>query len=429
MGRSRLATRVFSPPANVELAVGTQVRENLNLATVKTMNPVFQAPAYDLLLIFTAFQRNCIYASIIKELAGKYRIAVFPIDRDERTESRIGNTNRQFLELCASLGADLLDDQEEVTATIEILAQSNYRKEDIERINSKILADRTFWMSGVAMGNANYGHLYGKKIDKILVPDRRLYEHRIAEYGNDGVEFPDSMIQEVGIPYKKYPLFEKAVDVDYILANPTPFSFVTAQDRLDYLENVYRLAGKIVGRGEVIAFKPHNADERADYIVDGKILAVISSAPLRLLQGGIDAVARLIAGILPEGRVRDFFIGLSIAVVYRKIMNIVVWLRDLTPYHNLNLEVFLPRVRKGLITGRSNSIWHALFLKKPVWNCIDGDKPYFSETKMHRYAMTYLNVHGNHRNLDFDDRLYEIIGESTRNADLIAYLDRALSAK
>lgn len=389
------------------------------------MNDRSQEPDYDLVLIFTAFQRNCVYASIIKELGRKYRIAVFPIDRDERSLSRIGNTNRQFLELCTSLGAEIVGDKE-ITARLEILAQSNYRKEDIERINSKILADRTFWMSGVAMGNANYGHLYGKKIDKILVPDRRLYEHRLAEYGNDGVEFPNSMIQEIGIPYKKYPLFEKAVDVDYILANPTPFSFVTAQDRLDYLENVYRLAGKIASRGEVIAFKPHNADERADYIVDGKILAVISSAPLRLLHGGIDAVARLIARILPEGRVRDFFIGLSIAVVYQKIMDIVVRLRDLTPYHNLNLEVFLPRVRKGLITGRSNSIWHALFLKKPVWNCIDEDKPYFSQTKMHKYAMTYLNVHGNYAHLNFDEGLFGVIGDSCRNADLIQVLDNAL---
>ncbi|MCF8176964.1 MAG: hypothetical protein K9J74_00500 [Sulfuritalea sp.] len=392
------------------------------------MNQASQASAYDLVLIFTAFQRNCIYATIIKELAGKYRIAVFPVDRDEQTVSRIGNTNRQFLELCASLGADVLDDQK-VTARIEILAQSNYRKEDIELINSRIQAERTFWMSGVAMGNASYSNLFGNRIDMILVPDRRLYDHRIAAYGNDGIEFPDSMIQEVGIPYKKYPLFESEIGVDYILANPTPFSFVTAQDRLDYLENVCRLAEKIAHRGEVIAFKPHNADERADYIVDGRMLAAISAAPLRPLQGMIDAVARLAARVLPAGKAKDLFVGLSIAIVYRKIMAIVVRLSELTPYHNLNLEVFLPGVRKGLITGRSNSIWHALFLKKPVWNCIDRDKPYFSDTKMHRYAMTYLNVHGNHGDEGFDGSQFAIIEETTREADLIEYLDETLDAK
>lgn len=392
------------------------------------MNPVSITPAYDLVLVFTAFQRNCIYASIIKELSGKYRIAVFPVDRDARTESRIGRTNRQFLELCASLGADILAGNS-VTARIEILAQSNYQKEDIALIESRIRAERTFWMCGVAMGNASYGNLFGKRIDKVLVPDRRLYDHRISAYGNDGVEFPDAMIQEIGMPYQKYPLFDQAIAVDYILANPTPFSFVTAQDRLDYLENVYRLARAITGRGEVIAFKPHNADERADYIVHARMLALLSSAPLRPLHGVIDALARRFAHLMPHGRIRDFLTELSVAVLYGRLMSLVVRLSDLTPYHNLNLEVFLPAVRGGLITGRSNSIWHALFLKKPVWNCIEENKPYFSDTKMHRYAMTYLNVHGNHRDSDFDARRYDVIAESTRSADLIRFLDMELSAQ
>lgn len=392
------------------------------------MSATFQAPDYDLVLIFTAFQRNCLYASIIKELGHNYRIAVFPVDRDTKTLSRIGNTNRQFLELCVSMGAEILGDQK-VTAGIEILAQSNYRKEDISLINSRIRAERTFWMSGVAMGNAHYGDLYGKKIDKVLVPDRKLYEHRIAAYGDDGIKFPQAMIQEIGIPYKMYPLFENSVDIDYILANPTPFSFITARDRLDYLENVYLLTKKITDRGEVIAFKPHNADERADYIVNRRILAILGAFPFRPVNWLVDSAARLMARIIDVGKARDLCVELSIAVVYRKVMRLIVRLSELTPYHNLNLEVFLPGVRKGLITGRSNSIWHALFLKKTVWNCIDEDKPYFSDTKMHRYAMTYLNVHGNYRDFDFNERCFDVIAESTRSADLIRFLDEELSKK
>lgn len=390
-------------------------------------SPAFHPKAYDLVLVFTAFQRNCVYASVIKELAGRYRIAVLPVDRDETTSSRIGNTNRLFLDLCSSLGADILGD-DPVTARIAILAQSNYRKEDIARIDAMVEAWRTFWMSGVAMGNASYANLFGKTIDRILVPDRRLYDHRVAAYGNNGIEFPEHMIQEIGIPYRKYPLFDSPIDADYILANPTPFSFVTAQDRLDYLENVHAMAREIAARGEVIAFKPHNADERADYIVDSRLLSVVSAAPLRPLQGIIDAAARVAARLLPAGKAREFAVNISIAVVYRKLMALVVRLSELTPYHNLNLEVFLPGVRKGLITGRSNSIWHALFLKKPVWNCIDEDKPYFSDTKMHKYAMTYLGVHGNHRDRGFDPARYGVIAESTRSADLIRFLDGELAA-
>jgi hypothetical protein len=236
------------------------------------------------------------------------------------------------------------------------------------------------------------------------------------------------MIQEVGIPYRKYPLFDQAIDADYILANPTPFSFVTAQDRLDYLQNVYGMAKEIAGRGEVIAFKPHNADERADYIVNARLFALLGSVPLRPLSGLAGAAARVASRALPAGKVRDLCIELSIAVVYCRLMTIVVRLSELTLYHNLNLEVFLPGVRKGLITGRSNSIWHALFLKKPVWNCIDEDKPYFSDTKMHRYAMTYLNVHGNYSCEHFDETLFDKVFDETRNADTIAYIESFLSA-
>ena len=83
-------------------------------------------------------------------------------------------------------------------------------------------------------------------------------------------------------------------------------------------------------------------------------------------------------------------------------MKRVVNLRELTKWHNLNLELFLPDVKKGLITGRSNSIWHGLFLKKPTFNCIDRNKPYYSEIKMHKYSMKYLDVHGNYNNINFD---------------------------
>ena len=389
-------------------------------------SPAFHRTAYDLVLVFTAFQRNCVYASVIKELVGRYRIAVLPVDRDETTSARIGNTNRLFLDLCVSLGADILGD-DPVTARIVILAQSNHRKEDIARIDAMVEAGRTFWMSGVAMGNASYANLFGKKIDRILVPDRCLYDHRIAAYGNDGVEFPENMIQEIGIPYRKYPLFDNMIDVDYILANPTPFSFVTVRDRLDYLENVHAMAREIAARGEMIAFKPHNADERADYIVDVRLLSLVSAAALRPLQGAIDTAARVAARLLPAGKAREFAVNISIAVVYHRLMALVVCLSKLTPYHNLNLEVFLPSVRKGLITGRSNSIWHALFLKLPVWNCIDEDKPYFSDTKMHKYAMTYLGVHRLRLGEGFDTKVFDVIRDSTRQADLIEFLDACLS--
>jgi hypothetical protein len=381
---------------------------------------------YDLVLIFTAFQRNCLYASIIKELASRFRIALLPIERDEKTESRIGKTNQLFLDLCKSFGADILRD-ERIVARIEILAQSNYRREDIELIESRVTAERTFWMSGVAMGNAFYSNLFGKRIDKVLVPDRNLYDHRLKVYGDDGVAFPDEMIEEIGMPYRKYPLFDDDLNVDYILAHPTPFSFVTPSDRLDYLEHVLQMVEGISSRGELIAFKPHNADERADYIVNARYYAVLRAPLLRSLHNYLEPLVRKTAALVNNERIKTALTEISIAAVYSQIMKRVIPLREITKHHNLNLEIFLPKVREGLITGRSNSIWHGLFLKMPVWNCVDEEKPYSSNEKMHRHMMTYLNVHGNYKDAVFDKDRFKIIADSTREADLIGFLAAALA--
>jgi hypothetical protein len=381
---------------------------------------------YDIALVFTAFQRNCVYVSIVKELSKKYKIAIFPVARDPSTISRIGNTNQQFLDLCCSLGADIISD-DLVSAKIEILAQSNYLEADIRRINKVIKAERTFWMSGVAMGNSNYTNLFGKKIDMILVPDYRLYQYRIDHYRDDGIVFPKSMIKEIGIPYKKYPVFGEKLRIDYLLAHPTPYSFRNAQDRLDYLKNVYRLIVPIHKRGLIVAFKPHNADERGDYIVSARLLRLVSNFRSRPVQEIVDKIVTFFSRVVPNGAVRDFFVNFKIAIVYRRIMMMVVSLGELTPFSGLNLELFLPDIREGLITGRSNSIWHALFLEKPVWNCVDKSKPYFNDAKMHRFTMEYLNVHNNHRGCYFDTSLCDIISDSTRSADLIKFLGNELS--
>ena len=80
--------------------------------------------------------------------------------------------------------------------------------------------------------------LHGKRIDKLLVPDKQLYLFRIKNYSDDGINFDDDFIQEIGMPYVRHPLFSPLPDIDYIIANPTPFSFVSLQDRLEYLDRL-----------------------------------------------------------------------------------------------------------------------------------------------------------------------------------------------
>ena len=121
------------------------------------------------------------------------------------------------------------------------------------------------------MGNAFYKNLYNKNVNKILIPDLAFYRYRLDVYGNDGVDFAKSKIVEVGIPYKKYPFFQNKFDIDYIIATPTPFSFQSLKDRVEYLENLFCILSKINDKSKIY-YKPHNADERVDYIVNKKFL-------------------------------------------------------------------------------------------------------------------------------------------------------------
>ena len=299
---------------------------------------------YNLALIFVGFQRCCVYLSIIKELSKKYKIAVYPQSLDEKTLSRIEKTNSSFLTLCERFGANLVYN-EKITADIEILPQTHYSEEQICILNTSVMSNQTYWLSGVAMGNAQFEHLFGKKIDGIFVVDRQFYHYRVSEYEkNNNGKFKDEEILEVGMPYKKYPVFP-ALDIDYIIANPTPFSFRNIKDRLTYLENVCTLMDKI-DRDNIVALKPHNADERVDYIVDKRLFLIVRLKLLGAFHPLIDNVSRFLAMSIPNARLSDFFTKISIAILYNKLMSRVVSFKDITKWHNLNLELFLPSVKK-----------------------------------------------------------------------------------
>ena len=381
---------------------------------------------YNFALIFVGFQRCCLYSSIVKELSSEYKIAIIPQDIDKKTSSRISSTNSSFLELCKSFGADIIYNQK-ISADIEILPQTHYSADTINKINKNISSKKTFWLSGLAMGNAQYEFLHGKRIDKILTIDRKFYDFRVENYEKEGgSKFQNDQILEIGIPYKKYPLFP-TLGIDYLIANPTPFSFCNYRDRLDYLENVNSLLEKI-DKNDLVVLKPHNADERSDYIVNSRVYILLSLIFVIPFHSLIDKFSRFLYLNISNKKISDFFIQISIGIKYYLLMKNSMHLSKLTKWHNLNLELFLPNVKKGLITGRSNSIWHGLFLEKPTYNCVDRNKPYFSETKMHKFSMEYLNVHGNYKTIKFNKNLFKKVNDNTRELDLIAILRAQLKS-
>ena len=59
------------------------------------------------------------------------------------------------------------------------------------------------------------------------------------------------------------------------------------------------------------------------------------------------------------------------SIEYRFLMQKVTHISDFSKYGSLNIESFIPYVSKGVITGRSNTIWHCLYQKLPVWKIFE----------------------------------------------------------
>ena len=375
---------------------------------------------YDLVLVFTTFRRCGVYIPIINELGNIFRIGIFSVELDKRTFNKTRESNRLFLDLCCEIGGELIVEFP-VNAKIILLPQWNYTEEQIESICFNVNSLKRFWLVSLAMGNYNYEHLYGKKIDKLLVIDRKFYDYRL-EHKEEERKYPidSDAIVEVGIPYKKYPFF-KHMNFDYIWANPTPFSLPGVRDRLAYLNCVSSLIDKI-GHGHSIVFKPHNASETIDYLVNNKLFKILEMPIIRLLRSALGYISYLFVRQLPESKLNNLFCEIVVADLYARLMKKVTPLKDITKYHNFNLELFLPHLKKGLITGRSNCIWHMLFIKKPIYNCVPDNTSEVSKEKMHSYNMKYFNVECCNGELYFDQKKYDVVDEKTRKADLIKYL-------
>jgi len=211
------------------------------------------------------------------------------------------------------------------------------------------------------------------KVDKLLIMDLDLYHYRLSvrqEERNFDIQ-PEKLI-EIGIPFAKYPVLPD-MGIDYLWANPTPLSLPGSIDRLEYLECVLSLIEKIP-TDCLIALKPHNAVEHHDYIVNPVAVALLKYQLIRRIVKKIYMHVRMISQKFENNLLKNIFLHLCIAYIYLDILNRARPLKELTPYHNFSLELMLPQVKKGLITGRSNSIWHGLFINLPVYNCVDKSR-------------------------------------------------------
>jgi len=385
---------------------------------------------FDLVLVFSAPQRNCIFLEIIQKLSKKKSILVYPVVPSKNQVIRLAQTSQKFLAKCEALGAKV-GGYEEVSCKLMIIGQRDFQLIEIQNLKKNITAQKVAWLSGLAMGNAQYENLYGLKVDYVFIPDLNFYRHRLSEFSTNGIKFLDEKLVEIGMP--KFSVFDecfKSKRVDYLIAHPTPFSFSDEYDAYHYYKRLHTLVKALLSQRRTVVIKNHNADERGNYLINKNLkLFVRLLFWVKIEDKFLRAVDWMLhIGSSNKSKFVRLLVASSINVLDRKILRECAQLSDLTSHHGMNLELFLPYVQKGLITGRSNSIWHGLFHKIPVVNLVDADTPYKHEDKMHKVAMQYLDVHFS-GHLEFNSTQFQVISERTRKANITRVIKKILGSE
>ena len=384
-----------------------------------------QYQKYDLILLFASFQRCISYLIICKELSKKYKIGIYKLKASKNELIRLSISNEFFFnKLKQYKDVDILNKDLKYEAKMIIHPQKIYDRNDYDFLSKNVKSDFKVGLSGLAMGNSYFQYL-PYELDCLYVPDLRLYNYRLKKYSKDNLDFKNRVI-EVGSPLLKYNLhqFEK---IDYLIVGPSMFSFLNSRDILIFLKRLNYLIQKIKSKNSklIIAYKPHNADERYDALINPKIYKLLNLFTF-LKSNQSERIFSKIYKILKNFNIDlKILVSILICLQYFKIEKCTINLSKFSEYSLVNVEVFLNFIKKGVITGRSNTIWHCLYHKVPVFNLIDEAKPYLDD-KMHPHTMNYLGVHFNDSYIF--QKSFKIVSSSTREKDLIMIIKSKLDS-
>lgn len=388
---------------------------------------------YDLVLVMSFFRPVAYFLPLIKYLAPDYRIAVYHLS-DELRGNRGKNDDGQslFVDVCHQLGADIIMGKT-VNCSNALISQWPYTLEALNAIKNDVIAERFIGAYSLAWPGMHDKFIDKFKIDILLIIDKKFVNY-LLEHKSRNQKYYKSVkrVIEVGLPFKKYPV-NNIVQGDYFLAIPTAFSFPSETDKWFFLETVLALFDKL-DKSDTVLFKPHNGLRSDGFSSEryARYIRWFSWMP------GFIAMTRIVAKFTC-GNLSRVFARFYTAVLYERVLARTIDLRKLTPWHYFAIEIFYPGIRKGIIGGLSNTQWGALFYRLPFYNCVDvnqqdrySDDVFYGKGKKQPDALLELNIRYFGQPyckglLNFDDKGYGIINDSTRNGDLIAEVRSLLS--
>ena len=384
---------------------------------------------YDIVLVIEYFRSVSYYLSIIKYLSADFRVGLFVLPMDQVLLAKNRVAQSEFVDLCVSLGGEVI--LEEVVETDLLLIPQRAYTNEAKLLISSILVERKVGVLALAWAGVpehdSFLEYFG--IDIVFVVDMRFLNYLLERRGNQTV-YQSRKLVEVGLPFMRYPVFED-VSVDYMIAMPTGFSFAHESDKWLCMETVLSLLAKI-DPDDVVALKTHNGMDRDLFSRPRHrwLASVLGVVP------GFGLAIRKIAHTMKLAYGGSFVGRVYTSYLYEKVLKRAVPFSSLTEFSQIAMEVFLPGVRKGVIGGLSNTIWGTLCAGIPYYNCVDiaiqrrdsKDRLYgkknpanFLELNLGYFSVPYCKGR-----LVFDEENFNILADSTREADMISEIHRLL---
>ncbi len=334
--------------------------------------------------------------------------------------SKTEQAHLDFIDICRSFGAYILEQGESASAKLGVIQQFPYEDKVVESIQRSIKMERRVGLLTLAMAGVTKHDNFLEQfcIRRVYVPNINftsfLLQKREAQRSYCGVQ-----MVEVGLPFANYPVFPE-FSADWIIAAPTLFSFNHEAGKQQFLNSVLKILSQIPA-DEVVIYKSHNGHYR-DYFAP-RTYYFLAACIDRVPRGSalLESIRRSSFRWLQLQAERVFTCKLHQAVLRRSKA-----LTTITSSAGVSLEVFLPAVKKGVIGGLSNTIWGALYFELPFYNCVDMSNRYGSSELLNKKSDNLLDLNLQYFGVPFcnddistDTRKLKIIRPEERSGDLI----------
>lgn len=360
--------------------------------------------SYDVVLLHTRARSHNFYLNLLRALGKKLRFGILRAAITKRVKTV--EMDEHFLRLAVEMGATIFEDPS-FQCGLLVVPQDDYVPEFLDTLLASAKARRVAMVQLFGHGLHHLRALTARGIHRYYAYDRHFFDYKLTTPEDREFAARELDIAEMGSPSVKHPAFETP-SVDYLVAFPSELSFLDIHHKARFIHNVLQLVDSLPPDATV-AVKLHN-------VSDGGRLAEKS---LDYFQRGF-GLGRKVSWIPPAklpGAIGEAFSQLAFGAGYSAVLGRGQALDAISPHHNLGLELFLPGVRRGVITGRSSVSWHALVNDLPVFNCDDEvERAKSDEIPQNQQFFGAPPCGGKPV---FDPAVFRKLNDSTRQADLV----------